>query len=68
MIDMVNDANTAFQSVIYWPRNCCAPKVTVAVSALGAKISGHHKSFQIGIIENIPIAPSAGRIRGNIIQ
>jgi len=42
-----------------------APRNPEAVFALGATISGNQRSFQIGIMVNIPIAPIAGFTSGS---
>ena len=57
-------ASTAFQSVTYCPINCCMPRVTVLVLSDGARISGNHRSFQVGIMVNTATVAMAGRISG----
>ena len=57
-------ASTAFQSVTNWPRNTCAPSVMVLVASPGARISGNHKSFQIGTMVKTATVAMAGRISG----
>src|SRR5919198_575077 len=65
IIARVSAASTAFQSFTNWPRNCCAPRVTVFVRSPGARISGNHRSFQTGSIEKTATVPTAGRTSGS---
>ena len=58
-------ASTAFQLVTNWPRKSCAPSVTVLVPSDGARISGNHRSFQIGIMVKTATVAMAGRTSGS---
>ena len=58
-------ASTLFQSVMYWPRNCCTPSVIVCVLSLEVRISGNHRSFQIGTMVNTATVAIAGRSSGS---
>ena len=64
----VSDASIEFQSLINWPMNCCAPNVTVFVASPGARISGNHRSFQIGIMVKTATVATAGRTSGRTSQ
>src|ERR1043165_5693816 len=57
--------STAFQLVTNWPMKICDPSVIVLVASDGARISGNHRSFQIGIIEKTATVAMAGRINGS---
>ena len=61
----VSDASTAFQSVTYWPMNCCTPERHRLVASPGARISGNQRSFQIGTMVNTATVAIAGRTSGS---
>ena len=65
MIAVESAESTAFQSVMYWPRNCWMPSVMVCLPPVGASSSGNHRSFHTGIMVNTATVAMAGRINGN---
>ena len=60
MIASMSAASRAVQSVLYCPANEDKPEVTVRTASPGAKVSGNHKSFQIGIMLKTSTVASAG--------
>ena len=51
---------------MYWPRNCCTPSVIVWVESDEVRISGNHRSFQIGTMVKTATVAIAGLSSGAI--